>query len=116
LVPARVLDTRNGVGAPLAPLGANSSLDLQVTGRGGVPAGATAVVLNVTVTDATDSSFLTAWPTGVTRPVASNLNFVAGQTVPNLVIVQVGSGGKVSLYNFAGSTDVIADVVGYYTS
>src|SRR5262249_59435927 len=65
LVPARVLDTRSGNGAPVAPLGAGASLDLQVTGRGGVPAGATAVVLNVTVTNPTAQSFLTAWPTGV---------------------------------------------------
>jgi hypothetical protein len=116
LVPGRVLDTRVGNGAPVAPLGSDSSLDLQVTGRGGVPAsGVSAVVLNVTVTDTTGSSFLTVWPTGVSRPVASNLNWTAGETVPNLVVVQVGAGGKVSLYNLAGTTNVVADVVGYYS-
>ena len=51
---------------------------------------------------------------GCGRPVASNLNFTPGETIPNLVIVQVGAGGKISLYNREGSTDVIADVVGYY--
>ena len=117
LVPARVLDTRTGNGAPLVPLGADASLDLVVTGRGGVPAsGVSAVVLNVTVTNPTAPSFLTAWPTGVSRPVASNLNFVPGETIPNLVVVEVGSGGKVSVYNREGSTDVIADVVGYYAT
>ena len=44
----------------------------------------------------------------------SNLNFVPGQTVPNLVIVRIGSGGKVSFFNSAGSTEMIADVVGYF--
>jgi hypothetical protein len=115
LPPARVLDTRVGNGAPLAKLAANSSIDLQVTGRGGVPAsGVSAVVLNVTVTEPTAWSYLTAWPTGDARPLASNLNFTSGQTVPNLVVVKVSAGGKVSLYNFAGTTHVIADVSGWY--
>ncbi|MDP1805502.1 MAG: fibronectin type III domain-containing protein, partial [Acidimicrobiales bacterium] len=115
LPPARVLDTREGNGAPLAKVAPNSSIDLQVAGRGGVPAsGVSAVVLNVTVTETTALSFLTAWPAGEARPLASNLNFVAGQTVPNLVLVKVGTGGKVSLFNYAGSTHVIADVSGWY--
>ena len=62
------------------------------------------MVLNVTVTEPRPASYLTAWPTGDPRPLASNLNYVAGQTVPNLVIVKVGAGGKVSLYNAAGVT------------
>jgi hypothetical protein len=115
LPPARVLDTRDGNGAPLAKVAQNSSIDLQITGRGGVPAtGVSAVTLNVTVTEPTMLSYLTAWPAGESRPVASNLNFTAGQTVPNLVVVKVGAGGKVSLYNNAGSTHVIADVSGWY--
>ena len=44
----------------------------------------------------------------------SNLNFVPGQTVPNLVMVRIGTNAKISLYNSAGSTDLIADVVGYF--
>lgn len=115
LPPARVLDTREGNGAPPGKVAAGGTVDLQVTGRGGVPAsGVSAVVLNVTVTEPTALSFLTAWPAGEVRPVASNLNFSAGQTVPNLVVVKVGAGGKVSLYNYAGSTHVIADVSGWY--
>ena len=114
VVPSRVLDTRFGVGAPFA-LGAADSVDLQVTGMGGVPAaGVSAVILNVTVTQPTAPSFLTAWPTGSPFPLAANLNYVAGQTVPNLVVVKVGDGGKVSLYNAAGSTHVVADVAGWF--
>ncbi|HEX2119456.1 MAG TPA: right-handed parallel beta-helix repeat-containing protein [Acidimicrobiales bacterium] len=115
LTPSRLLDTRLGVGAPVAKLGSASSLRLQVTGRGGVPAvGVSAVVLNVTVTEPSAASWLTAWPAGAPRPQASNLNFGAGRTVPNLVVVEVGEGGQVDLYNSAGSTHVVADVAGWY--
>jgi hypothetical protein len=116
VTPARILDTRDGNGAPAVALGPGATLDLQVTGRGGVPAtGVSAVVLNVTVTaPSAPISHLTVFPTGEALPLASNLNFVAGQTVPNLVVVKLGTGGKVSLYNAAGSVHVIADVAGWY--
>ena len=67
-----------------------------------MPAGATAVVANVTATGATAQSFLTAYPDGTTRPLASNLNFGAGQTVPNLVTVPLSAGGAIDLYNAVG--------------
>ena len=113
--PARILDTRVGTGAPAVRLGSATSLDLQVTGRGGVPAsGVSAVVLNITAVEPSAGSFLTAWPTGEARPLASNLNYTAGQVVPNLVMVKVGTGGRVSLYNHAGTTHLGADVAGWY--
>ena len=115
VAPSRILDTRTGVGAPAATVGPASTISLQVTGRAGVPAaGVSAVVLNVTVTQPTATSFLTAWPAGAARPLASNLNDVAGQTVPNLVIVKVGEGGQVNLYNHAGTAHLIADVAGWF--
>jgi outer membrane protein assembly factor BamB len=111
LTPARITDTRSG-----SALGAGASLDIQVTGAGGVPAtGVSAAVLNVTVTNTTAASFLTVWPQGAARPTASNLNWGAGQTVPNRVIVPVSATGKVSVYNQFGTTDVIVDVSGYFT-
>jgi len=118
--PARILDTRDGTGVPgnaMGQLGTGGTLDVQVTGAGGVPANATAVVLNVTAADSPGpDSYLTVYPTGFTRPLASNLNFVAGQTVPNLVIARIGTGGKVTIYNNLGSTVVVADVQGWFTS
>lgn len=115
--PARLLDTRTGEGGNLAPLGQQVFTELDVTGVGGVPeTGVTAVVMNVTVDRPTSSSFLTAWPSGEARPGVSNLNFVAGQTVPNLVTVKVGANGKVNIFNSSGWVDVLADVVGYYTT
>ena len=79
-----------------------------------MPDGATAVVANITVTNPTTPSYLTAWPAGTPRPLASNLNFTAGQTVPNLVTVPLSATGALDLYNRAGTTDVIVDVTGYY--
>ena len=110
--PTRVLDTRTGIGAPAAKLGAGATLTLTVPG---LPAGVTAVAVNVTATAPTATSFLTAYPGGTTRPTASNLNFAAGQTIPNLVLVPLGADGTVTFYNKAGTVDVIADLVGYYS-
>jgi len=114
--PARILDTRTTSG----PVGPNASIVLPVAGQGGVPAmsapvAPTAVVLNVTVTNPTAGSYLTAWPDGAQRPLASDLNYVAGLTVPNLVVVKLGSTGAIDLYNAFGSVDVIVDVVGWYS-
>ena len=72
------------------------------------------MALNVTVTDPSAPSFLTVWPTGVARPNASNLNFTPGETIPNMVIAQVGTNGQVSIYNREGATDVIVDVLGWF--
>ena len=116
ITPARICDTRNGSGEPYAgqTLTKGATLDVQVGGVGGVPANVTAVVLNVTVTGTTSAGYLTVWPQGATQPTSSDLNWAAGESVPNLVIVGVSASGKVSFFNANGSTDVIADVVGWY--
>jgi hypothetical protein len=116
LSPLRVLDTRIGVGAPTARVGAQGSIDVQITGRGGVPqAGVSAVVLNVTVTNPSSPGDLRAFPTGGAPPLVSNLNFSPGQTVPNRVVVKVGAGGMVTFFNAYGTVDVVADVGGWFT-
>ncbi len=121
LSPARLLDSRGGqstvdglfVGGGV--VGAGGVVELQVTGRGGVPlSGVGAVVLNVTSTEASAPSFVTVWPTGEDRPNASSVNTEPGQDTPNLVIAKVGAGGRVSLFNNAGSGHLIADVVGWF--
>lgn len=115
LQPTRLLDTRVAGEAPsLTPGG---SLSLPVVGTFGsvtMPPGATAVALNVTTTKTTAPSFLTVFPTGVSRPEISNLNWSAGDTVSNLVIVGVGAGGAVSFYNESGTTDLVVDLEGYF--
>ncbi|WP_265863842.1 cell surface protein [Streptomyces sp. SKN60] len=116
VTPNRLMDTRSGLGVAKAKVGAGQSVDLQVTGKGGVPAsGVTAVVMNVTATGPTAGSFVSVYPSGTARTSASNLNFTAGQTIPNLVVVPVGADGKVTFYNKNGSVDLIADVAGYFT-
>jgi hypothetical protein len=118
LTPARILDTREGLGAPKAKIPAVGSISVQVAGQGGVPAsGATAVVLNTTATNTTASGFFTVYPSLTTRPLASNLNFLAGESVPNLVEVPLGTDGKVTVYNGSGgSTDAVLDVAGWVTT
>jgi hypothetical protein len=114
LAPARILDTRS----PSNPVGPGESRVLQVTGAGGVPADATAVVLNVTAVTPTAGGWLTLYPADAPLPVASNVNFSAGQVVPNAVSVKLGAVGadlgRIKIYNSAGQTHVIIDVAGYY--
>ncbi len=113
VTPVRLLDTRNGGG----PLGPAASRNLTVAGvTPGAPSGASAVVLNVTVTNTTAASYLTVYPMGSTQPLASNLNWVTGETIPNLVSVQVGSGGAITIFNAVGSTDVVVDLEGYFAA
>jgi len=109
--PTRVLDTRFGVGALKAKLGAGRTLTLTVPG---LPAGTTAVALNVTVVHPTAASYLSVYPGDAAKPTASNLNFVAGQAIANMVVVPVGPGNTVTFYNGVGAVNVIADLVGYY--
>ena len=114
--PVRILDTRGALGGRAStPLGAGETAAIVVVGRGGVPADATAVVMNVTATEATAPGYLTVWPDGDDRPTASNLNMVAGDTVPNLVVVPLGPDGTVDVFNLAGSTHVLFDVVGWFS-
>jgi uncharacterized protein YvpB len=118
LTPARITDTRVGSGEPNSgdALGPSATLNVSVQGVGGVPtAGVEAVALNVTVTDTTQSSYLTAYPAGAVMPLASNVNWWPGDTVANRVIVPVGSSGQVSFYNSQGNTDLVVDAVGYFT-
>ncbi|MFD5325244.1 protease pro-enzyme activation domain-containing protein [Streptomyces sp. NPDC127092] len=116
--PARILDTRNAIGrAGTSPVAGKGTVSLTVAGAGGVPAtGATAVVLNVTATSPTSNGHLIAYPSGTTRPTSSNINWLAGQTRPNAVVLPIGADGKVNLYNAgSGTVHFIADVFGYYT-
>ena len=117
LDPARLLETRSGAG--LATIDGQfqgggrvvggSVTTLQVSGRGGVPLGATAVALNVTVVDAAADGFATVFPCDQPRPNASNLNFVRGQTVPNAVLAALSGSGTVCLFA-SQDVDLVADV------
>ena len=114
LTPSRVLDTRDGTGGISGPIGPGQTVDLTVAGRGGASDGASAVALNITVTQPTAGSYLTVWPSGKARPLAASLNMVAGQTVPNMVFATVGENGKISIFNYQGTTHVVADMLGWF--
>jgi hypothetical protein len=114
LAPVRILDTRSGLGAAKRVLPARCSMALSVAGAGGIPAsGARAVTLNVTVTEPAANGYVTVFPCGTEPPNASNINFVAGQSVANLVTVGVGTGGQVCFYAY-GAAHILADVAGWY--
>ncbi len=121
LVPARVMDSRSaystidGMALGAGALTSGQSVDLQVAGRGGVPAtGVTSVVVNVTAVNQTEPTYITVHPTGSLRPNASNLNPMPGVVTSNVVVATVGTAGQISLYNNAGTVDVIVDVQGWF--
>ena len=117
LAPTRVLDSRNGTGGFTTPWAPQSARTLAVanTYGSGVPEVADAVVMNMTVTDTTSYGFLTVYGSGPGVPVGSNLNWAAGDTRANQVIVESGVNGVVDIYNDLGTTNVVADIVGFYS-
>ena len=108
--PYRLYDTRNDAG----PAGAGTITAVQVAGAGGVPAGAVTAVLNITALEAGDAGFVTVYPCDAALPVASNLNFAAGDTIPNAVIAKLSSTGSVCLFA-SSAAGLIVDVNGYAT-
>lgn len=112
--PVRVLDTRDGTGGAVGPVGEGGAVTVDFSAQ--VPASATAVTFNLTGVAPSAYTFVTAWPHGTPRPVASNLNVAPGAVTPNLVTVALGQDRKVDLYNDRGRVDLIADLAGYYAS
>ncbi|WP_203714713.1 right-handed parallel beta-helix repeat-containing protein [Asanoa siamensis] len=111
--PARVLDTRAAVGVPgTAPVAANGRVTVDLSAR--VPAGTTAAVLNLTATSPTKGGLFTAYPPGADVPTASSLNFVAGQTVNNMVIAPVVDGKIAFAHTGSGTVHLIADLSGWF--
>ena len=118
VVPCRILDTRNPTGAYGGPALADAGTRTFVlAGQCAVPAGATALSINVTVTQPTNGpGFLTIFPSGTTRPVVSSINYKPGQTRANNAIVPLGAAGGVDVYcgQGAGTVHFILDVNGYF--
>jgi hypothetical protein len=118
----RILDTRNGTGegGTAAKIASDGTLTLTIAGADGglLPStGITAVALNLTATTETNNGNIIAYPDGATRPTTSNVNFPASTNIANYAIVPVGTDGKIDLYNESyGTTNLIADVSGYFTS
>jgi len=117
-----VCDTRLGQpgnqcnqnGTAAGTLGSGKTREINVVSGFGVPSGATAVELNVTVTTTSAASYLDIWPDGTSQPVASSLNWAAGQTISNRVITAVSAMGNIDIFNASGTTDVVVDLGGYF--
>ncbi|MFE2548625.1 PKD domain-containing protein [Streptomyces sp. NPDC059355] len=117
LNPVRAVDTREGIGTAKGQVAGYGTFGVDMAGHGGVPKGATAVALNLTVANPRAAGHLTAYPSGQAAPSTSSVNFAAGQTVSNSVIVPVGPDGKITVRNGSWDrADVVADVVGYYST
>jgi uncharacterized protein (DUF1501 family) len=113
--PRRLFDTRSGTGIRRGKILDRTKVDVQVAGKAGVPAsGATAVVMNLAVTQPSASGYLRASPKG-TAASTSNVNFGVGDTIPNLVICKIGSGGKITL-DGRSDTHAVGDVFGYFAA
>ena len=117
LTPCRVVDTRGANSTNGGPVfGSNSTRNFQIRGFCGVPTSAKAVSLNVTITQATQPSYLTVWPSGLTQPVVSMINFEASDpALANGIIVGLSTNTQdLSVYNSSGNVHVIVDVTGYF--
>jgi uncharacterized delta-60 repeat protein len=116
VAPARILNTASGVGAAKKPVAAKGSVTFTVTGGSNVPeTGVSAVVLNVWVAKAKATGNLTAYPATAGVPATTSVPHATGQTVAGLVTVQPGSNGRVTIKNnSAGTTEIAAEVVGWY--
>jgi hypothetical protein len=115
--PARILDTRDGTGTggEIAKVGPGQTLVFKVAGVGPIPAGATAIALNLTATNPTSNGFLTAYGDGNGLPNVSNVNYAKGGTVADDAIVPIGTDGEVDITNTStGSLDIVADTSGYF--
>lgn len=118
--PCRLADTRpgtNNVGNRARPIGVAETITIEARGTQGkcsLPTDATGLSLNITALHATQLTFLTIWPGGA-RLLAASLNPAPGQPpTPNAVNALLSTTGAFSIYNDAGSVDVVIDVNGYY--
>jgi hypothetical protein len=110
----RILDTRNGIGAPKAQVSAGQTMTLQVSGANGIPSGATAVALNTAAINDSGGGLLTEYADGTSRPPVSGLQFQTS-TVADQQIVPIGSNGKIDIYvGGTGATDLLGDALGYF--
>jgi hypothetical protein len=112
VTPHRVVDTRRGVGATAGPLGTGSVLEVDLPALGSLPAGAPAAALTVTVTDPRADGYATVFPCGAAVPVASDLNYRAGASVPALTLAPLAADGRVCIFTFAAA-DVVVDLSGW---
>ena len=117
VAPCRLVDTRNAAGPYGAPrLSAAAVRRFTLAGRCALPVGAKAVVLNVTIADATAPGHLRIYPADAPRPLASAINYRAGQIRANRAFVSLDTTGSLVVYceQATGNVHLILDVSGYF--
>ncbi len=112
--PTRFLDTVRGVGVPVGPVGARTTVTGSAAGL--APEGTTAIVLNLWAEGPTADTAVTVFPHGTARPGLPNLLVQNGKRRSNQVTVQVGADRTLDFYNESGSTHLVASIMGYYTT
>lgn len=111
----RIVDTRSGLGAPKALLAPGKSVDIQVTGANGVPAGASGAVVNLLPINSTASDgYLTPYATGSTRP-DNALHYAPSVNTSIQAQVRLSSSGKMTIYNGSSTINLVIDLQGYFT-
>lgn len=118
VAPCRAVDTRNGEGPRGGPaLAPGASRLFALGGACGVPEDARSVSVNLTVTEPLAPGYLTLHPGGTAPPLASSVNFLAGQTRANNAVVALapdGSGTLAVVNGSAGAAHVLVDVNGFF--
>jgi hypothetical protein len=115
MAPCRVIDTRS-FADPFGPpkLVAQATRDFPMTASAcAIPSTATAVQINIAVTNTEAQGFLTLFPEGATQLTASSINFAAGETVSNAATIPLSATGGMTILS-KSATDVIVDVTGYF--
>ena len=118
--PERVLETRlqpkfatfDGKDQHTGRVDRRSTYELQIAGRGSVPADARAAFLNVTAIRPDGAGYVTVFPCDEGKPEASHVSYLAGQISPNAVMAKLDGNGRICLFTLA-RTDLIVDVGGY---
>lgn len=112
----RIVDTRSGLSAPKALLAPGKSVDIQVTGANGVPAGASGAVVNLLPINSTASDgYLTPYATGTTRP-DNALHYAPSVNTSIQAQVRLSSSGKMTIYNGSSTINLVIDLQGYFTA
>lgn len=117
ITPCRIVDTRGPAGpfgSPFLTAGASRNFDLDNGPCAGIPSTVAAYSLNITVTGTAGAGFIIIWPQGLSQPIVSTLNYLAGETIANAAIVSAGTNGGVSVIAGVSNTHLIIDVNGYF--
>ncbi len=109
VAPARLIDTRNGIGTAAIELGGGCTLAFSAGAR---PAGTVGAAIVLTTTNAEDNGFTTAYPCGTAQPNVSAVQVLRGVDVAGTTVVPLGGEGRICIYSSV-TTDVLVDVTGW---